>query len=90
MSLRRITTAVAATTTIAAAGNLVVCQRKRLDPSLQGSHIVGKVTTLLHGMTDKRLDHRENILDAMVELFVQHALADVGAATMPVRRGTGG
>ncbi len=55
---------------------------KRLNTALQCADIFPNRPPLLHGVTDKRLDHSQDVLDAMVQLLVQHPLAHIRLAAL--------
>ena len=54
--------------------------RERLDPAAQRRQIFVDRPVLRAGLADQRLDHRQDVLDAVIELLVEHALAQVRPA----------
>lgn len=61
-----------------ASDDLVVGMAERLDAAAQRDDIILERLAIFGGMDDERADHGEDILDAVIEFFVEHVLTQFG------------
>ncbi|MNH10681.1 hypothetical protein D3C79_701680 [compost metagenome] len=62
--------------------HLIMCQGQRLDTPLERRHITTERLVFRGGVGDQRTDERKNVLHPVVELLVEHPLANIRPGTL--------